>query len=60
MTRRLLVVEGVYAQTGDIAPLDQVVALKDKYKYRWGARGGGPGVLMDWGGVGGRGARARA
>jgi serine palmitoyltransferase len=33
-TRRFLVVEGLYANYGDIAPLDKLVDLKFKYKVR--------------------------
>ncbi len=32
--RRFVVVEGVAANTGRVAPLAAIVALKDKYKYR--------------------------
>lgn len=32
--RKFLVVEGVYMNSGDICPLDQIVALKTKYKIR--------------------------
>lgn len=32
--RRFIVVEGLYRNFGDIAPLDEVVALKRKYKWR--------------------------
>eukprot|EP00126_Sphaerothecum_destruens_P011701 Sdes_comp20948_c0_seq1m18570 len=31
-TRKFLVVEGLYLNTGDICPLDKLVALKNKYK----------------------------
>jgi len=34
LTRRFIVVEGVYQNYGDICPLDELVALKNKYKYR--------------------------
>lgn len=27
-------VESIYKKRGDLAPLDQIYALKDKYKYR--------------------------
>jgi 7-keto-8-aminopelargonate synthetase-like enzyme len=32
--RRFIVVEGLYKNMGTIAPLDEIVALKHKYKYR--------------------------
>lgn len=32
--RRFIVVEGLYKNLGTIAPLDEIVALKNKYKYR--------------------------
>jgi Aminotransferase class I and II len=32
--RRFITVEGVYANYGDIAPLDEIVALKNKYNFR--------------------------
>lgn len=32
--RRFIVVEGLYKNMGTIAPLDKIVALKHKYKYR--------------------------
>ena len=32
--RRFLVVEGVYANYGDLCPLPRIVALKEKYKFR--------------------------
>lgn len=32
--RRFIVIEGIYQYYGDIAPLDKLVALKNKYKYR--------------------------
>lgn len=34
LNRRYLVVEGIYANTGDLAPLAQIATLKHKYKYR--------------------------
>lgn len=33
-TRKFLVVEGLYANTGDICPLDRIIDLKNKYKVR--------------------------
>ncbi|KAJ3041937.1 serine palmitoyltransferase component [Rhizophlyctis rosea] len=33
-TRRFIVVEGLYANHGDICPLPELIALKEKYKYR--------------------------
>lgn len=32
--RRFIIVEGVYANYGDIAPLDEIVALKNKFNFR--------------------------
>lgn len=32
--RRIIVVEGIYQNYGDLCPFDQVVALKDKYLFR--------------------------
>ncbi len=32
--RRFIVVEGLYKNMGTIAPLDKIIALKHKYKYR--------------------------
>jgi len=32
--RRFIVTEGVFAKTGDLAPLPQLVALKERYRYR--------------------------
>jgi len=32
--RRFIVIEGLYKNLGTIAPLDEIVALKHKYKYR--------------------------
>eukprot|EP00536_Pseudo-nitzschia_multiseries_P002457 jgi/Psemu1/283728/fgenesh1_pg.33_\ len=32
--RRFIVVEGLYKNLGTIAPLDEIIALKHKYKYR--------------------------
>jgi serine palmitoyltransferase len=34
LCRKIVVVEGVYANTGDIAPLDKIYEIKQKYKYR--------------------------
>ncbi|KAI8070492.1 pyridoxal phosphate-dependent transferase [Gongronella butleri] len=34
LTRRFIVTEGISAYEGDVAPLDQIVALKKRYKYR--------------------------
>ena len=34
MTRQFIVVEGIYANSGDICPLPELVELKLKYKYR--------------------------
>ncbi|KAJ1336823.1 hypothetical protein BSLG_006926 [Batrachochytrium salamandrivorans] len=34
LTRRFIVVEGLYVNLGDICPLPELVALKNKYKYR--------------------------
>lgn len=34
LTRRFIVVEGIYANHGDMAPLPAIIALKNKYKYR--------------------------
>ncbi|KAL6753741.1 pyridoxal phosphate-dependent transferase [Haematococcus lacustris] len=34
LTRRMIVVEGIYSNTGELAPLTQLLALKNKYKYR--------------------------
>lgn len=34
LNRRFIVVEGIYANTGDVAPLAAIAALKWKYKYR--------------------------
>eukprot|EP01133_Synstelium_polycarpum_P015374 gene15374-18236_t len=34
IARKFLVIEGVYYNTGDIAMLPQIMALKDKYKFR--------------------------
>lgn len=34
VTRRFLVIEGLYINTGDIAPLPKIIELKDKYKVR--------------------------
>lgn len=34
LCRRWIVVEGVYANWGDLAPLDQLYGIKEKYKYR--------------------------
>ncbi|KAJ9516772.1 hypothetical protein QJQ45_027164 [Haematococcus lacustris] len=32
LTRRMIVVEGIYSNTGELAPLTQLLALKNKYK----------------------------
>ncbi|PRP78373.1 serine C-palmitoyltransferase subunit [Planoprotostelium fungivorum] len=34
ITRRYIVIEGLYLNYGDIAPLDKIMKLKDKYCYR--------------------------
>ncbi|KAK3848174.1 MAG: serine palmitoyltransferase [Linnemannia gamsii] len=34
LTRRFIVTEGLFQNYGDIAPLDKIMELKDKYKYR--------------------------
>ncbi|KAI8869137.1 PLP-dependent transferase [Ramicandelaber brevisporus] len=34
LTRRFIVVEGLYINTGSIAPLPQLIEFKNKYKYR--------------------------
>ena len=34
LNRRFIVVEGIYANTGEIAPLADIMKLKEKYKYR--------------------------
>lgn len=34
LNRRFIIVEGLYQNRGDLAPLDQIVALKEKFKYR--------------------------
>ncbi|KAI3430742.1 hypothetical protein D9Q98_009154 [Chlorella vulgaris] len=34
LNRRFIVVEGIYANSGDLAPLDQLMPLKEKYRYR--------------------------
>lgn len=34
ITRRYIVIEGLYHNYGDFAPLPKIVELKDKYKYR--------------------------
>ncbi|CAK0785184.1 hypothetical protein CVIRNUC_008390 [Coccomyxa viridis] len=34
LNRRFIVVEGIYAQSGHLAPLDEICKLKEKYKYR--------------------------
>jgi len=31
---RFILVEGLYADSGDVAPLPEIIALKDRYKYR--------------------------
>ncbi len=34
LCRKMIVVEGVYGNYGDLAPLAEIVQLKDRYKYR--------------------------
>ncbi|KAJ1926091.1 serine palmitoyltransferase component [Tieghemiomyces parasiticus] len=34
VTRRFIVVEGLYVNTGDVAPLPTIMRLKEQYKYR--------------------------
>jgi len=34
LTRRFIVVEGVYANTGDVAPIARILDLKRRYKHR--------------------------
>ncbi|KXZ44729.1 hypothetical protein GPECTOR_63g54 [Gonium pectorale] len=34
LCRKLIVVEGIYANYGDMAPLDRIWQVKEKYKYR--------------------------
>jgi serine palmitoyltransferase len=34
LTRRFIIVEGLYQNHGDVCPLDKVMALKQQYKYR--------------------------
>lgn len=34
LTKRFIVVEGIYQNFGDICPLDKIVALRNKYCYR--------------------------
>jgi len=34
LNRRLIIVEGIYATRGDMAPLDKIYEIKEKYKYR--------------------------
>jgi serine palmitoyltransferase len=34
LTRRWIIVEGVYANYGDITPLPKIMELKERYKYR--------------------------
>lgn len=34
LNRRFIVVEGIYANTGDLAPLRELKALKERYRYR--------------------------
>ena len=34
LNRRFIVVEGIYKASGDLAPLDKIVELKRKYKFR--------------------------
>lgn len=33
-SRRFLVVEGIYANTGEICPLPEIIQLRKKYKLR--------------------------
>ena len=39
LNRRFIVVEGIYAGLGDLAPLDRICELKKQYRYRWGCPG---------------------
>lgn len=34
LNRRFIAVEGIYANYGDVAPLDKIKELKEKYRYR--------------------------
>lgn len=34
LCRKLIVTEGIFANVGDIAPLDKMYAIKERYKYR--------------------------
>ncbi|KAG2454807.1 hypothetical protein HYH02_000639 [Chlamydomonas schloesseri] len=34
LCRKLIIVEGIYANYGDLAPLDRIATIKEKYKYR--------------------------
>lgn len=34
LRRRFIITEGLFAYTGDVAPLPEIVALKNKFKYR--------------------------
>ncbi|KAG2440045.1 hypothetical protein HXX76_004160 [Chlamydomonas incerta] len=34
LCRKLIIVEGIYANYGDLAPLDRIALIKEKYKYR--------------------------
>lgn len=34
LTRRFIVTEGIFSNHGDVTPLDRLVELKDKFKYR--------------------------
>lgn len=34
LSRQFIMVEGLYANTGDVCPLPQLIALKNKFKYR--------------------------
>lgn len=34
LNRRFIVVEGIYANSGDLAPLNALMPLKEKYRYR--------------------------
>jgi len=44
-TRRFIVVEGLYYNYGDIAPLQKIMELKEKYKYRLIMEDSGIGVI---------------
>ena len=34
LTRRFIVIEGLYMNSGDLPPLPEIVALKHEYKFR--------------------------